>query len=1091
MAMGEAADHLKTDWRGRTVDRGRGEELRGYRNKRPMKYVSLHHHTTYSYKDGFALPEAHVRRCSELNMSAMAVTEHGNVSSWVALEKAAEKTGIKPIYGCEVYTGDVGEAATQKKNHLTLLARDQEGARNLMRLVTQGFRDFHFTPTVSGDNLRKHRSGLIALSGCSGSLLSTSLIGGKNVTPEEASYERGRDVARRFKRALGGNYFLEVQAFPELENVCQLNQMIERLGKELKIPLVATCDVHYTQPNESEMQIILHSIGRNKSMEELEQSWGYDVPLSPPINDNVIFKRLVATGLSARAAKEAILNTAAIAEECNVVMPKLPRLRYPTADALALFKEWLKDGWKFRGCDKLPGHVRDQYRAQLKKEMGVITEKDFIDYFLVVSDLIKFCKDVHYRPDEFKHYPEIPVGPARGSAAASIVCWLLRITEVNPMLFPNMLFERFIDVTRMDLPDIDLDFDSELRRVIWDYSVWKYGEGCVGNIGTFTYFKSKNSLDDVALAHHIPKHRVETVKGLLLERSSGDLRASATIEDTVEMFEEAAAVFDEYPELYKAMELEGNIKGMGVHAAGLVLANGPITDVCAIYEREVPKKSGNWYEVISLDKEDAERQGILKVDILGLSTMTALAECLRLCDMPLSALYNIPLDDPEVIDGFQRNDVVGVFQFDGRAMRSVNAELKPDNFLEVCDVNALARPGPLHNNASAEYVDIKWGRKQPKLMHPLLEPITQHTHYQIVYQEQILRIVREIGGFDWTAAAYIRKIISKKLGEQEFNRQWEKFRDGAIERGVEEAVAKEIWGHCITAGAYAFNIAHCVSYGMLAWWCMWFKVHHPLEFYTAWLRKMPPGDKGERHLDYLKDAHKHGIKAEPPDPVYSETTWTAAEGRLIGGLEQVDGIGDKMGPELVKFRHEMAEAGTPITCWNDYQKMKGIGPKKIENFEVFCANDDPYRVLWLRRHIDAVKEQIKTGELGPLPQPTHTSEEIPYTRSDSDTNVVWIGILRHRNLRDLFESNFARTGVALDPEEVKDPHLREWVIGIGADDDELVTITWDRWSYPKFKRAIWNIKLDHDLVLIRGVKKGFQARRAVYVKDMWILDPED
>lgn len=1080
--MGESADGLKVDWRGRQI-KTKTVHKNQYANKKAMRYVSLHHHSTFSYQDGFQLPEAHVRRVEELNMQALALTEHGNVSSHVKLEEACTKTGIKGIYGCELYTGEVGENGTQRKNHLTVLASTQEGYRNLLRLVSQGWSDFYYEPTVSGEVLAKYRRGLVVLSGCTASLLATSLIGGKHVAPEDASYARGRAVARRFKRTFGDAYYLEVQAFPQLENVCRLNQMLAKLSEELHIPLVATGDVHYTRPDESEIQQILHSVGRSQTMEQLAQAWGYDVPLAPPVNDNTIYRRLVGTGLSHMQALDAIARTEEIAARCEVQLPSLPRLRYPVEppykDALEVWRDWLQRGWEYRGFDRLPIAERRQAKAMLRKEMKVIEDKDFVDYFLVVSDIVKFAKD-----------SGIPVGPARGSAAASLVCYLLRITEVNPMLYPNLVFERFIDVTRMDLPDIDLDFDSEQRRLIWDYAERKYGRGCVGNIGTFTYFKSKNSLDDVGRAMHIPQHHIDVVKGLLLERSSGDLRASATIEDTVDMFEEAKAVFQEHPGLYRAMDLEGNVKGMGVHAAGLVVANGPITDVCAIYAREVPKGSGIWYEVISLDKGDAERQGVLKVDVLGLSTMTMISDALKMLGMTLEDLYSIPLDDEEVIDGFRRNDVVGIFQFDGRAMRSVCGELQPDSFKEVCDVNALARPGPLHNNASAEYVDIKHGRKKPKLIHPILESITADTHYQIVYQEQILRIVREVGDFDWTAAAYIRKIISKKLGEQEFSRQYSKFESGALSKGLTKEEAKEIWGHCITAGAYAFNLAHCISYGMLAWWCMWLKVHHPLEFYCASLRKMPAGEGGEKHMELLKDAAKHGIDADPPDPVLSTTTWEATDGRLIGGLEQVRGIGDKLGPMLIEFREEMANNGTPITCWEDYQKMKGVGPKKVQAFRDFAESDDPYNIHWLQRHIDAIKKQIKNGELGNLPMPTHTSWEVPYSRGQ-DTEIVWIGVITQFNLRDLFESNFARTGEALDPKTVKDPHLAEWVIAIGKDDDEVLTITWDRWRYPRFKRAIWKIVKGHDLVLIRGVKRGFQARRAVYVREMWVIDPDD
>lgn len=1057
------------------------DEGRGFKRSKSMRFVSLHHHSTFSYMDGFQLPEAHVRRATEIGMGSFALTEHGNVSSHVKLEQAAQKAGVKPIFGCEVYTGDVGDNRTQLKNHLTVLAATQEGYKNLLRLVSESWSNFYYQPTTSGSNLKRHKEGLIVLSGCTGSLLATSLVGGKNIPAEEASYARGREVARRFKATFGDAYYLEVQAFPELDNVCTVNKMIVQLGKELSIPIVATGDVHYTSPDENEMQQILHSVGRNQSLEDLARNWGYDVPLCPPLTDGAMLRRLMGTGLTRAQAIEAIVNTEVISQRCNVEIPVLPPLRFPLPegylDTEDVWRKWIKEGWKYRGIDKLSSSERERYRKQLLYEMSVIEEKDFIDYFLIVSDIVKFAKD-----------SEIPVGPARGSAAASLICFLLRITEVDPMIFPNLVFERFIDITRMDLPDIDLDFDSERRFEIEAYAAETYGRECVGKIGTFTYYKSKNSLDDIGRVFHIPKFKVEGVKDLLLERSSGDLRASATIEDTFEQFEQAQAIAEEFPDIRKAMDLEGNVKGMGVHAAGLVISNGAITEVCSIYERVV---NGHASQVISMDKHDAERHNLVKIDILGLSTMTMIAEALRMLCMNLNELYDISLTDEKVIDAFRNNDVTGIFQFDGRAMRSVNAELRPDSFKEVCDVNALARPGPLHNNASAEYIDIKMGRKKPQKLHPIYDAIAESTNYQLVYQEQILRIVREVGGFDWTAAAYIRKIISKKLGEQEFNRQWAKFRDGAKEKGIEEDLAKQIWGLCITSGSYAFNAAHCVSYGMLAWWTMWLKVHHPIEFYVASLRKMPGGDGGEKHLSLLRDAYKHGFEAEPPDLRYSGRSWTAADSRLLGGLEQVPGIGENNSQWIVDWRDaKLAENPDYEPMWEDLVEIKGIGKSKVQKFRDFENTDDPYGIHWLSRHVNKVKEAIIAGELGPLPHPTHTAAEVPYSRGQ-DIEVVWLGVLKHRNLRDLFEANFARTGVALDPSEVKNPELNEWVIGIGLDDEELLSITWDRWKYPKFKKGIWSIRLNHDLVLIRGVKRGFQSRRAIYVSQFWVINPDD
>lgn len=1050
-----------------------GEE--GAKPQKKMRWVSLHHHTTFSYKDGFQMPEVHYRRGAELGMQKLAITEHGNTSSHVRAEMAAEETGVGAIFGVELYCGGITEETkSQRKNHLTVLAENQEGYSNLTKLDSQAWRDFYYEPTASWESLTLHRSGLVILSGCTGSLLATSCIGGKLVDPEDASLQRGMAVARKFKRAFGDSYYIEVQAFPELEQVRRLNEILLEISKRLNIPLVATADIHYTQPSESEMQKILHNVrgGGRQTLEEQERAWGYNVPLCHPLTDKAILRRLIATGIPRQDAINAILASEEIAQRCDVTLPKLPMLRYPLPpgfkSSAELFRAWLKEGWAFRGYDRLSPAKQRQAKKQLKYEMRIIEDKDFVDYFLVVSDLTKFAKDVG-----------ISVGPGRGSSAASVVCYLLRITEVNPLLFPQLIFERFIEPTRKDLPDIDLDFDSEGLPQVWNYAVAKYGERNVSKIGTFTFYKAKLALDDVARVYKIPGYEVEVVKNLLLERSSGDLRASATIEDTVEMFEQAKAVVEKYPDLRQAMKLEGNIKQFGVHAAGLVIASSAIDEICSVYERKVKEVM---IDVIALDKRDAERQNILKIDTLGLSTLTMITHALGHMGMRLQDLYDLPLDDERVIDGFRANDVVGIFQFDGRAMRSVNAELQPDNFIEICDVGALARPGPLHNNASAEYIDTKRGRKEPRRYHPLCDRITADTHYQIVYQEQIMRICGEIGGFDHTHRTTIRKIISHKHGEQEFNRWWERFRDGALERGVPEEAAKAIWGACITAGSYAFNIAHSLSYGMLSYWTMWLKIYRPEFFYAASLNAY--GDK--KQLDLLRDADRHDIRALPPSPRRSGSGWAkAGKGRIRAGLSQVPGIGDTKAKTIMEYRRDHE-----LKVWKDLLPIKGIGAKTIAKFDDFAAQEDPFEIHKLSKTLDAVRMELGRGQMRRVPRQTHRSLDIPYNRGEN-VMVTWVGMIKHRNLRELFEVNFSRTGVALDPETVKNPELNEWVIMVGQDEEELLTITVDRWKYPRFKQAIWSIKLDHDVLVIRGVKKGFQSRRAIYVQDMWIIDPSD
>lgn len=1097
--------------------RGREAAL-AHRALKPMRFTSLHHHTTFSYLDGYQLPEAHIRRATEINMAnGIAFTEHGNISSHVKAEIAGEKQGLKVMFGCEIYTGKTGRNATQRKYHLTVLAKDQEGYRNLLKLVSEAYSSgFHYEPTVSWEMLNAHKQGLVVLSGCQGSLLFCSAVGGKLISEDEASPQRAMEVARRFKRAFGDNYFVEVQAFPELEKTRRANPILARIAERLGIGLVATMDCHYTAPTESEIQQVLHNVrpGEKRTLEDQVRDWGYDVPLCPPTTDKAVYTRLRATGLTKRQAVDAIINTELIAQDIDVTLPKLPMLRFPLPqgykDGQQLWREWLKEGWRYRGCHLLPPAEKRAYKERLRYEMGLIEEKDFTDYFLVVSDSVKYAKD-----------NGIPVGPARGSAAASLACWLLRITEVNPMLFPNLVFERFIDVSRADLPDIDLDFDSDKRHLVREYLVAKYGEKCVNNIGTFSYYKSRMALDDVAKVHKVPPYEVDKIKDVLIERSSGDLRASATIEDTVEQFDQAREVVERYPILRKAMELEGNVKQFGVHSAGLVVSNGDIRDVCAVYEREV---KGRLIQVVSMDKYDAERQGLLKLDYLGLSTMALIAEALRQLDMTLNELYDLPLNDPAVIQGFQENDVAGIFQFDGRAMRSVCGALKPDSFKEICDVNALSRPGPLHNGAANQYIDIKRGVLKPELMHPALDKITADTHYQIVYQEQILRVVTEIGNFDWTHASYIRKIISKKLGEQEFQRQWERFWEGAKTYHkrfpgmpkIDLPTAQKIWGLCITSGSYAFNAAHCVSYGMLGYWTMWIKRNHPAVFFAAALAKLPKGVGGsagsgsakergygfsgvsiDRHTTLLRDAAtpaehitRDPIDVLPPDPRRSQLNWIApADNKLLAGFKQVPNVGDAVGQKMLDYRAEQE-----VKQWRDYLEVKGIGPKTIQKIKDLCADPDPFRITRLDRMLAKVKDDLDEGIAGAngkdLPYPTHTAQEVPYERG-KDVAITWVGMGLDRNLRDIFESNRARTGVELKPEEVKEPDKNEWVMIAGYDGTELVTLRIDRFKYPKFRDAVWKIKLGHDILLVQGVKPGFRTAREIYVSKLWVLSPPD
>lgn len=1043
-----------------------------------MKYVSLHHHSTFSYMDGYGTPEQHVDRAVELGMGALALTEHGNITSHVRLEKAANKAGIKPLFGCELYTGpaDMRETGNMRKWHLTALAENEVGYRNLLRIVSRSWAEgFYRWPTVTGNILADHAEGVVILSGCADSLLACDLFGGKGRPErEKADYETALRTVRKFQELFGDRYYIEAQQFPELSRTCSLNPIYAALSRETGVPLVATSDCHYPHPDDNKMQTILHAAGRGTgTVEAAEASWEYDIRMTPPSSDKFIRSRLLGTGLTGRQAAQALYSTEEIAQRCNVVLPKVDRLRYPMPDGETpqeLVWKWLRDGWEYRiRTNNSMRKRKAEYGQRVKYEMELIEGKDFIDYFLMLSDAVRYAKD-----------RGIPVGPARGSAAASLVCYLLRITEIDPLQFPNMLFERFIDINRTDLPDIDLDFDDERRDEIRQRLVEQYGDQCVGNIGTFTRYRGKNALIDVARVHKVPDYEIKVVKDLMVERSGGDSRFDASLEDTLSMFPQAQEVFDRFPELNAAKRLEGNFRGFSVHAAGLVVSNKPLTETVAMYARE-DKKNKVMRKVLSVDKYDAEYLGLMKADFLGLTTMGMIRHALEIIGMSLEELYATPLDDEDVIDAFRLNDVVGVFQFGGGSTRIVNGNVAPDSFQELTDINALSRPGPLHSGATQEYIDTKHGKMTIQKVHPIYDRIGETTKGQIIYQEQILLLIKEIGGLPWAHIQEIRKVISLKKGEGAFNERYKDFVDGAKRlHNMDKDLADRIWKRLVTAGQYAFNVAHCVAYAMLAYWTMWLKVHHPQAFYAAALRKYP-----DEQFHLLRDALKHGIDVLPPDPNASGITWGIDKGTIRAGLSQVMGIGENIAKTIIDDR----EINGRFAGWEDLMRVRGIGVAKMTTIRDTAGSDDPFGIYKIDRKLEIVRAAIKSGEI-PLPKPTYKADEIP-TGSET-VPVIFLGIPMTRDPRDVIEDERASTGE--DYQVIKArmtrPDLNKRMTVHAIDDtDHTVFVRFNRYDFPKFEKALWDMKLGEDVILVQGLKRaGFGT--SVYVKHMWVISPD-
>ena len=1057
-----------------------------------MKYVSLHHHTTFSYMDGFGLPADHINRAAELGMQAIAVTEHGNVSSHVQFEKAALKAGLNPIFGLEAYTA-LGDRE-RRKFHLTILAMNEVGYQNLMRITSRSYAEgFYQWPTVSGRMLAEHSEGLIVLSGCSDSLLACSLLGGKSIEPEDASWERAVGVARRFQSLLGDRYYLECQMFPELDRTRQLNAAWERLGELLHIPLVATADVHYPQPDDNEMQVILHAAGRGAgSVAAQEASWEYSIRLTHPASDLVAYERMCASGLSVRGAVQALRATAEIASRCNVRLPKAERLQFPLPpgvdSAHGYIWAQLRKGWAYRvaqGNRYLVAH-KDECVDRINREMAEIEAKGFVDYFLMMSDLIIYAKE-----------NGVAVGPGRGSSASSFVCYLLRITEVNPLEHPLMLFERFIAPDRADLPDIDTDFDDERRGVVKRYAVTKYGEDYVANLSNYTKFKGKSALTDVGRVFpKIPKVAIDTAKGLVIERSGGDSRADAGLMDTVAMFPVVGEIFNKYPDLWKATRLEGNYRGPGVHAAGLIITNRPINEVCAQYTRT---KTVDGEEVtttvVSVDKKDGEYLGLMKADLLGLSTMGLIRIAIDLAGVSLEDLYALPLDDPKVIDGFTRNDVVGIFQFEGRATRLVGREVKPTTFGEIVDINGLSRPGPLFSGTTADYIDIKHGKKKAESLHPIWDRITGPTKGQVIYQEQVLAALKEIGLIPVTRVGEIRRIISQKLGEAQFNESAGDFVKGAATQGISAEVAMHMWGRLVTSATYSFVYAHSASYAIIGYWSMWLKTYYPMEFYTAVLRKADKDD----WPTIIKDAGRHGVRVLGAHPGLSDDNWSIVEedgGRVIrAGLLQIPGIGPSKAAAINVYRSQIAAlplGGVDLAklSVDDLINVKGIGPAMMEKIKAVDPAD-PFGLHRIERIMRRVRRAISEGEL-PLSLPTHTSDEVLDAKGGS--RVVWTGLVRLKEFKDYIEDERARTGDDLDEikARMKDPHLPTGcVLHCYDDGDEDVYVRVHRRTFPKFKSDLEEITPDHHVILAVGKKSNNSFGASIYVDRLYFFDPQE
>jgi len=556
-------------------------------------------------------------------------------------------------------------------------------------------------------------------------------------------------------------------------------------------------------------------------------------------------------------------NSKKIAQQCEgLELPMAPMI-YAEGD----LEKLCRDGIKVRGLDQ---KWNEDYETRLNYELGLIRSKNFESYFIIVADMVEYAK---------KH---MLVGPSRGSAAGSLVCYLSRITEIDP-LPPKLYFERFIDITRSDLPDIDLDFPDDKRHLVFEYMSNKYGFENVAHIGTISRYKPKSALIHACKALRIPPAATAAVKVAMIERSLADARANNCLLDTLETTDVGKQFIQNYPQAKISSFLEGHASHTGVHAAGLLVCNDVITNYCVVDDKGIAH----------IEKGSAEALGLLKIDVLGLRTLSVLEDSGLAIDW-----YNLPFDDKATLDIFNSGKLCGIFQFEGNALRSIAGQLEFKSINEIDAVTALARPGPFIGGVTQKYIERSKGAKYISI-HPLVEKELSETFGLPVYQEQTLAIVRNIGKFGWEQTSFVRKAISKRQGQEFFAKFFGEFKKGAEEQGIPEEAAQQVWEMINAMGSWQMNKAHTYSYAVISYWTAYFKAHHPLEFAAATLRSAKDEDSA---IELLKEIVKEGIEYIPFDIEKSEINWSAKDGKLYGGFLSLKGIGESKAQKLVAAR---------------------------------------------------------------------------------------------------------------------------------------------------------------------------------------------
>lgn len=842
-------------------------------------FVHLHLHSHFSLLDSAVKLDLLVRQVSELGMGSVAVTDHGNLFGAYEFYSAARKAGVKPILGCEVYVapGDRKDRSGSPKgtrkpyNHLVLLVENQAGWRNLSALVTAGYLEgFYHRPRIDKELLAAHAEGLIGLSACLSGEVPARLL-----TGDEAGARR---VAEEFREILGEDgFFLEIQDHG-LGDEALVREGLTGLSAATGIPLVATNDAHFHRREDVEAHRVLIGIGQNKTVADLARDYAY--------NDEFYVKSPAEMTALFRDTPDAVARTAEIAARCRVSFPEgefhLPRFPVPDGKHPDGFLEDVaRQGLEARLGDGRPRrHAVKEYRARLDRELEIIRSMGFQGYFLVVWDFIDFARR-----------NGIPVGPGRGSAAGSAVAYALRITDIDPLEY-DLLFERFLNPDRISMPDIDIDFCQRRRDRVIGHVRQLYGDENVCQIATFNILQAKSAVRDVGRVMELSFKETDRIAkmipegpGVTLEQA---LKNSPRLAEAVEKESQVADVVG------IARRLEGLARHCGVHAAGVVIAPRAVRDVVPLYRT-------NRDEVVTqFDKDVIEKLGLLKMDFLGLKTLTVIDDCLaglRASDLEVPDFDVMTFDDEQVYQLFCDGDTDGVFQFESSGMKDLLRTVQPHRFEELVALNALYRPGPMQ--WAGEYADRKHGRQPISYIFPELEEILAETYGVIVYQEQVMRIAVRIAGFTLGRSDSLRKAMGKKIKEL-IDEQGEHFIAGGVQKGFPRDKVASLWRQIVPFAQYGFNKSHSVAYAYVAYQTAYLKTHYPRHFWAAMLSSETANT--DKLAAYVAMLTAKGFTVLGPDVNASELAFTVDGEAIRVGLAAVKGVGESAAAAMLEAR---------------------------------------------------------------------------------------------------------------------------------------------------------------------------------------------